>query len=256
METKLARIAEIAKNEPKERFTSLYHLLNVELLRQGHEELDPNKAVGVDRMTKEKYEENLELNLRDVVERLKRKGYHPQPARRVYIPKDEKGKRPLGIPAHEDKIVQSALKKLLQPIYEQDFLPFSYGFRPRRSCHDALDQLELILHRRPIHWIVDADISGFFNHVNHEWMIKFLEVRIGDPNILRLIQRMLKAGIEEEGNLEPSEEGTPQGSIISPLLANVYLHYALDLWFEKRIKKQCRGEAEIIRYTDDFVCCF
>lgn len=135
-------------------------------------------------------------------------------------------------------------------------MPFSYGFRPKRSCHDALDQLDLILHRRPIHWIVDADISGFFNHVNHEWMIKFLEVRIGDPNILRLIQRMLKAGIEEEGNLEPSEEGTPQGSIISPLLANVYLHYALDLWFEKRIKKQCRGEAEIIRYADDFVCCF
>jgi len=256
METKLARIAEIAKREPKERFTSLYHLLNVELLRKAHEKLDPKKATGVDRVTKEEYEQKLESNLLDLVERLKRKGYRPQPARRTYIPKDEKGKRPLGIPAHEDKIVQSALNKVLQPIYEQDFMSFSYGFRPKRSCHDALWELDHILHRKPINWVVDADIKGFFNHVNHEWMMKFLELRIGDPNILRLIRRMLKAGVEEKGNLEPTEEGTPQGSIISPLLANVYLHYALDLWFEKRIKRHSQGEAYIIRYADDFVCCF
>jgi RNA-directed DNA polymerase len=256
METKLARIAEIAKREPKERFTSLYHLLNVELLRQAHEELDPNKATGVDRVTKEEYEQNLEKNLLDLVGRLKRKAYRPQPARRTYIPKDEKSKRPLGIPTHEDKIVQSALNHLLQPIYEQDFMPFSYGFRPGRSCHDALWELDRILHRKPIHFVVDADIKGFFNHVNHDWLMKFLELRIGDPNILRLVRRMLKAGIEEDGTLEPTEEGTPQGSIISPLLANIYLHYVLDLWFEKRIKRQSRGEAYIIRYADDFVCCF
>ncbi|MEX2104306.1 MAG: group II intron reverse transcriptase/maturase [Bacilli bacterium] len=256
METKLARIAEMAKRVPKARFTSLYHLLNVELLRQAHEELDPKKATGVDGVTKEQYERNLEENLLDLVGRLKRKAYRPQPARRTYIPKDEKSKRPLGIQAHEDKIVQLALKKLLEAIYEQDFKSFSYGFRPKKSCHNALWELDHILHRQPINWVVDADIQGFFNHVNHEWMMKFLEVRIGDPNILRLIRRMLKAGIEEEGNLEPSEEGTAQGSNLSPLLANIYLHYVLDLWFEKRIQGHSRGKAYIIRYADDFVRCF
>lgn len=256
METKLARIAEIAKRKPNEQFTSMYHLLNKELLRQCHEELDPNKATGVDQVTKAKYAGQLEENLEDLVGRLKRKGYRPQPARRTYIPKDEKSKRPLGIAAYEDKIVQSALNKVLQQIYEQDFLDCSYGFRPERSCHGALIQLDQIIDKQSIQFIVDADISGFFNHVDHEWLLKFLTLRIGDPNILQLIRRMLKASVQEEGRLEPTEEGTPQGSIISPLLANIYLHYVLDLWFEKRIKRQSRGKAFMVRYADDFVCCF
>jgi group II intron reverse transcriptase/maturase len=256
METKLARIAEMAKRKPKIRFTSLYHMLNAELLRQAHASLEPDKATGVDGVTKAEYEERLEENLDDLVARLKRKGYRPQPARRTYIPKDEKSTRPLGIPAYEDKLVQWALNRLLQQIYEQDFMPFSYGFRPGRDCHAALKALNRVIEQGKVNVVVDADISGFFNHVDHEWLMKFLDVRICDPNIQRLIRRMLKAGVQEEGNLEPTEEGTPQGSVVSPLLANVYLHYVLDAWFEYRIKPNCKGEAYIVRYADDFVCCF
>ncbi|MCR8636966.1 reverse transcriptase domain-containing protein [Paenibacillus radicis (ex Xue et al. 2023)] len=204
-------------------------------------------------MTKAKYEENLESNLDDLVGRLKRKGYRPQPSRRTYIPKDEKSVRPLGIPAHEDKIVQKGISKILNAIYEQDFLDGSYGFRPGRGQHMALQALDAILMKGPVRYVVDADIRGFFNYVDHTWLMKFLEHRITDPGMMRLIHKFLKAGIMEQGAFEKTEEGTPQGGIISPILGNVYLHYALDLWFEKAVKKACRGKAHMIRFADDFV---
>ena len=256
METKLARIAEMAKADPKLRFTSIGHLINEEALVESHMAMVKGKATGVDGVTKEMYERNLESNVTGLVERLKQKSYKPQPARRTYIPKDGKSMRPLGIPAYEDKLVQHALKRILEAIYEQDFLDFSYGFRPGRGMHDALRKLTRIIEWGKINYIVDADIKGFFNHVDHEWMMKFLDLRIGDPNIQRLVRRMLKAGIEEDRNFEPTEEGTPQGSVVSPVLANIYLHYALDLWFEIVVKRQCKGQAEIVRFADDFVCCF
>jgi len=256
METKLARIAEMAKADPKLRFTSIGHLINAQALRKSHEGMEVGKATGVDGVTKETYEKNLGVNIENLMGRLKQKSYRPKPARRTYIPKDEKSMRPLGIPAYEDKLVQDALKHVLEAIYEQDFMDFSYGFRPKRSMHDALKKLNRIIEGGKISYVVDADIKGFFNHVDHEWLLKFLELRIGDPNILRLVRRMLKAGIQEEGAFEPTEEGTPQGSVVSPILANIYLHYVLDIWFEKVVKKQCKGQAEIVRFADDFVCCF
>jgi RNA-directed DNA polymerase len=217
METKLARIAEIAKTKPKEAFTSLYHYLNGKMLFQCHYELSADKAAGVDAVTKEEYAKNLEGNINNLVERLKKHSYKPQPVLRVYIPKDNgKDKRPLGIPAYEDKIVELGLKKILQAIYEADFLNFSYGFRPKRSCHDALIELD-----NKIIWktsyIVDADIKGFFDNVNHEWLMKFIGVRIADPNIKRLIMKFLKAGVMNEGTIEPTEAGTPQGSLCKAL---------------------------------------
>ena len=255
METKLARIAEIARTKPKEVFTSLYHYLNEEMLIQCHNELSADKAAGVDEVTKEQYAKDLGENIKSLVERLKKHSYKPQPVRRVYIPKDNGKERPLGIPAYEDKIVQLGLKKILERIYEADFLDNSYGFRPGRSCHDAIIELgERIMGKTS--YIVDADIKGFFNNVSHEWIIKFIGVRVADPNIKRLINKFLKAGVMEEGNIEQSEAGTPQGGVISPLLANIYLHYALDLWFEKAVKPRLRGEASLVRYADDFVCCF
>jgi group II intron reverse transcriptase/maturase len=256
METKLARIAEIAKEKPKEQFTSLYHLLNKEMLIECHAELDANKATGIDQVTKEEYERNLDENITSLVERLKRKGYRPQPVRRAFIPKDEKSMRPLGILAYEDKIVQQGLNKLLQAIYEQDFVDHSYGFRPGRSCHDALKELNRIIEKGKISYVVDADIKGFFTNVDHEWLMKFIELRIGDSNIKKLIVKFLKAGIMEKDIYEDTESGVAQGASISPVLANIYLHYALDLWFQMIVKKSCRGQAEIVRYADDFVCCF
>jgi group II intron reverse transcriptase/maturase len=256
METKLARIAEMAKADPEIRFTSIGHLMNAEALMKSHKEMKTGKATGVDGETKETYEVNVEANVEHLVERLKRKGYRPKPARRVYIPKDEKSMRPLGIPAYEDKLVQHALKKVLEAIYEQDFMDFSYGFRPNRNMHSALKHLNRVTQHGRTSYVVDADISGFFNHVDHGWMMKFLERRIADPNIHRLVRRMLKAGMQEDGDFEPTEEGTPQGSVVSPLLANVYLHYVVDLWFTVTVKKQCAGQAEMVRFADDFVCCF
>lgn len=256
METKLARIAEMAKADPQLQFTSIGHFINAEALTKSHEEMKTGKATGIDGVTKEAYEVKVVTNVEQLVERLKQKGYRPKPARRTYIPKDEKSMRPLGIPAYEDKLVQHTLKKVLEAIYEQDFMDFSYGFRPKRSMHDAIKHLNRVIEHGKTRYVVDADISGFFNHVDHEWLMKFLNLRIADPNIQRLVRRMLKAGIQEEGNLEPTEEGTPQGSVVSPLLANVYLHYVLDLWFTVTVKKQCRGQAEMVRFADDFVCCF
>ena len=256
METKLARISEVAKQNPDEVFTSLYHYLNKEMLIICHFELEGNKASGVDEVTKQEYEDNLRENVIDLVERLKRHAYKPKPVRRTYIPKSNGKQRPLGIPSYEDKLVQLGLTKILEAIYEPYFMKFSYGFRPNRSCHDALKELNSIIEEGKINYVVDADIKGFFDNVNHDWLLKFIGHRIADPNIKRLIVRFLKAGVMEDGKIEPSEIGTPQGGVVSPILANIYLHYVLDLWFERIVKKYLQGQAEIVRYADDYVCCF
>jgi len=257
METKLLRIAELAKSEPRMKFTSLTHLLNEQSLTQCHQELPNKKATGVNGTTKEQYSENMEENIRDLVCRLKSKSYRPVPVRRMYIPKlNSNKKRPLGIPEHEDKIVQKGITKILNTIYENDFLDCSFGFRPNRNCHDALKILNQYIEKRAVSYIVDVDIKGFFDNVDHKWVIEFLKLRIADPNLLRIISRFLKGGYMEEGKKHKTDNGTPQGGVISPILANVYLHYVLDLWFEKVVRKQCKGQAYIVRYADDFVCCF
>ena len=257
METKLLRIAELAKSDPKMKFTSLAHLLNVQSLIQCHHELPNNKATGVNGTTKEQYAESLEENIMDLTSRLKSKSYRPVPVRRMYIPKLNSNKRrPLGIPEHEDKIVQKGIAKVLNAIYENDFLDCSFGFRPNRNCHDALKILNFYVEKRLVSYVVDVDIKGFFDNVDHKWMMEFLKHRITDPNLLRIISRFLKGGYMEEGRRYKTDKGTPQGGVISPILANVYLHYVLDLWFEKVVRKQCEGQAYIVRYADDFVCCF
>ena len=257
METKLERIAEIARKSPKEKFTSLMHLINEEMLKECHKELATGKATGVDRQTKEEYGEDLDGNIKRLIERMKRWEYRPQPVRRAYIPKvgsDEL--RPLGIPSYEDKLVQMALMKILTPIYEVDFLPCSFGYRPGRSCHDALKVLNIYLEEKRINYVVDADIKGFFENVDHRWVIEFLKHRIKDPGVSRLVTRMLKAGIMEEGKYRETTQGTPQGGVISPLISNIYLHYVVDLWFYGIVRKACKGQAYMVRYADDFICCF
>lgn len=257
MNTKLLRIAELAKRNPEMKFTSLAHLLSEEALIQCHHELIANKASGVDRITKAEYAENLRDNIQKLVERLKKKSYRPLPVRRVYIDKaGSKKKRPLGIPSYEDKIVQRGIAKILSAIYENDFLDSSFGFRPNRNCHDALKILNVYIEKRYTNYIVDADIKGFFDNVDYKWMMEFLKHRITDPSLLRLIARFLKAGYMQEGMKYKTDKGTPQGGLISPILANVYLHYVLDLWFQKTVRKQCQGQAYMVRYADDFVCCF
>jgi len=257
VEMKLLRIAEKARREPEFQFTSLFHLMNKELLRRCFAELRSGKAPGLDRVTKEEYEADLEGNLERLVEKLHRMAYIPQPVLRVYIPKPGSDKqRPLGIPCLEDKLVQAGLARILGAIYEQDFIEDSYGSRPGRSCHDALRVLSREVEGGPINHVVEADIKGFFDHVNQDWLVKFLGHRIKDTRIVRMIQRFLKAGISEDGEIRASEEGTPQGGVISPTLANIYLHYVLDLWFEKVYRKQCQGRARLIRFVDDFVVCF
>jgi len=258
MASDLTRIGEKARKEPKLCFTSLYHhVTDVDNLRECYRRIKPGKASGIDGVTKEEYGKDLEGNLSDLSERLKRLAYRPQPVRRKYIPKLGSDKmRPLGIPCLEDKIVQLALVRVLEQIYEADFLDCSHGYRPERTPHQALDELGRTIQWRKVNLVADADIQGFFDHVNHEWMIKFLSHRIGDKRVLRLIWRMLKAGIMEDGLTKASDEGTPQGGNLSPLLSNVYLHYVLDLWFERRFKKQCRGEAYLFRFADDFITCF
>jgi group II intron reverse transcriptase/maturase len=257
METKLQRIAEKARKDSGCRFTSLFHLMNVEMLRECFRRLRKDAAAGIDKVTKAEYEENLEENLAVLVEKLHRMAYIPQSVRRVYISKPGSDKkRPLGIPALEDKLVQAGLARLLTAIHEQDFIKDSYGFRPGRSCHDALRALSCEVEGGQVHYVVDADIKGFFDNVDHEWMMKFLGHRIADKRVLRYVMRFLKAGIMEDGVVSASDKGTPQGGLISPILANIYLHYSLDLWFVGVFQKSCCGRSCIIRYADDFVVCF
>ena len=213
METKLRRIAEIAKTKPKERFTSLVHLINAETLMQSHNNMKAGRASGIDNVTKYEYEADLKENIEDLVGRMKRNAYKPQPARRVYIPKPgSNNKRPLGIPAYEDKLVQGALAEILNAIYEQDFLECSFGFRPNRGCHDALQLLDKILNKPSIRYVVDTDIKGFFDNIDHEWMMKFIEHRIEDKNLRRLISRFLKAGITEAGIRYDSPKEHPRAA--------------------------------------------
>jgi group II intron reverse transcriptase/maturase len=257
VETKLLRIAEKARNEPGFKFTSLYHLMNEELLRECFQRLRKDAAAGIDEVTKDLYAENLDANLSNLMERLHKMAYIPQPVRRVYIPKPGSTKqRPLGIPCFEDKLVQAGLVRILQTVYEQDFIEVSYGFRPARNCHKALRALSDAVENKPVNHIVEADIKGFFDNVSQEWLNKFLAHRVEDKRIQRMVKRFLKAGVAEDGSVTVSDEGTPQGGVISPLLANIYLHYTLDLWFEKVYRKSCRGFARLIRYADDFVACF
>ena len=255
--TKLELIARRAKQEPERRFTALIHLLNdEEFLVRCFNEVKGNKAkaVGVDGVSAEEYGKNLKENLSNLVGRLKVMKYWPLPVRRTYIPKDGGKMRPLGIPAIEDKVMQTGETKILQAIYEGDFLDVSHGYRPGRGCHTALEAVRQALYKRTS-YVVEVDIKGFFDNVDHKWLMECLRQRIVDPNFLRLMWRTLKSGIMEEGIKVETEAGTPQGGVISPMLSNIYLHYILDLWFERVLTKQLRGYAELVRYCDDFIIC-
>lgn len=223
---------------------------------QCHKEADGNKAVGIDEITKREYSENLEGNIENLVDRLKRKSYKPMPSLRVYIPKSNGKMRPLGIACYEDKIVQLALKKILEAIYEPKFLNCMHGFRANRRCHTAVKELYDRINIGKITRVVDADIKGFFDHMKHEWILKFLNYYIKDKNILRLVKKYLKAGIIDNGQLVKSDEGTAQGNIISPVLANIYMHNVLTLWFQYIIAKECKGECFLVVYADDFIAGF
>ena len=255
--TKLKRFTLKAREELHTRFTSLMGLLfDPEGLRESFGRQDGRKAPGVDGVRKEDYAEGVEARLEDLSARIRRLGYRPQPARRTYIPKGDGRLRPLGVPCFEDRLVQDRLSQILQAIWEPEFLDCSYGFRPGRSAHDALRRVAEVITNEGTQWVVEADIKGFFDHVSHAHLLRFLEHRIGDPNLLRIIQRFLKAGIMEDGVFTASEEGTPQGGLVSPVLSTIYLHYVLDLWFEKRFARDCAGKAFLIRYADDYVACF
>lgn len=258
MATDLRRIREYVEKHPDEVMTSLYHhVTDVDNLRSCYESLDGYKAVGIDGVRKHEYGKDLEENLKVLSERLKRMGYVPQNKRRTYIPKlgSEKG-RPLAISVFEDKIVEMAVKRVLEQIYEPMFLDCSYGYRENRSPHQCIDAIGKTIQQKRTNHVVEADIRSFFDRLNWEWLGKFLRHRIGDERLLRLITRMLNAGIMEEGLIKACEEGAPQGAIVSPVLSNVYLHYALDLWFEKRIKPHAQGDAYLFRFADDFLCVF
>jgi len=252
--SKLILISERARKDPKFQFTSLAHLLNEGFLEECYYELGRNRACGIDGVSWKEYGENLDENISNLVSRLKSKRYRPLPAKRTYVPKNEHEKRPLGLPALEDKIVQKGVARILEAIYEQDFLDCSYGYRPNRSCHQALNVVDKTMMKRPINYVVEADIKRFFDTVSHNWMIRCLQVRVKDPSLLLLIRRFLEAGFVEEDEFVLTTQGTPQGSNLSPVLSNIFLHYVLDLWFEKKIKPRIRGVCQLVRYADDFIC--
>jgi RNA-directed DNA polymerase len=252
----LERLRLFLSREPETRPTALLHHLDVDLLRWSYLALKRRAASGVDQRTWHEYGEKLEDNLQDLLARVHRGAYRALPSRRQWIPKPDGKMRPLGIASIEDKIVQRALVEILNVVYEREFLGFSYGFRPGRSQHDALDALWVGVSKTPVNWIVDADIRSFFDSVNHEWLIRFVEHRIGDPRVVRLIRKWLKVGVLEGTELTTSESGTPQGAVISPLLANIYLHYAYDLWVQQWRKQKARGNMIVVRYADDLVAGF
>lgn len=249
---------EIAKLAMKhKKVQTLMHYVNFATLEEEHKRQSSCKAIGADGITKAQYAISLESNLRTLLSNMKTFSYRPQPVRRTYIPKEGSQElRPLGIPSYEDKLVQGVMRRILEQIYEGKFCEFSYGFRRRMSCHKAIHEVNQIIMTKKVNFVVDADIKGFFDNVDHEWLMKFLEHDIEDKNFLRYIKRFLKSGVMEELKYYESDKGTPQGGLISPVLANVYLHYALDLWFEHVVKEHCSGEAQMVRYADDFVCFF
>jgi len=252
----LERIRQVAKERKKERFTALFHHISIDLLDEAFFELKQDAAAGVDDLTWQDYQANLERNLEDLHERVQRGAYRALPSRRTYIPKPDGRQRPLAIAALEDKIVQRATVALLNAIYEEDFLGFSYGFRPGRCAHDALDALFVGINSTKVNWILDADIRSFFDEISQQWLVRFLEHRIGDRRIIRVIQKWLKVGVLENGIVAVSDRGTGQGSVISPLLANIYLHYALDLWAERWRRREATGDMIFVRYADDFIVGF
>nr|WP_305793241.1 group II intron reverse transcriptase/maturase [Sedimenticola hydrogenitrophicus] len=239
------------------RFNALMGMLSEpEGLHESFARQDGSKAPGVDGIRKDDYADGVDERIASLSARLRRMGYRPNPARRTYIPKGDGGYRPLGIPSFEDRLVQDRLSHILQAIWEPEFRDCSYGFRPGRSAHDALRRVAEVITNEQTQWVVEADIKGFFNHVSHDHLMRFLEHRIADPNLLRIIGRFLRAGVMEDGVFGATTEGTPQGGLVSPVLSNIYLHYVLDLWFEKRFTRQCRGKAYLIRYADDYIACF
>jgi RNA-directed DNA polymerase len=253
--TTLQRIGKRAKDRPNEKLTNLLSHVKVPLLFEAYQRLEKRAAPGVDKVTWVEYGERLGERLLDLQDRIHRGSYHPLPVRRVHIPKGDGRTRPIGIPALEDKIVQQAVRLVLEPIYEAMFIGFSYGFRPGRSQHDALDALAVMIDKK-VSWVLDADIQSFFDTIDHGWLQKFIEHRIGDKRLVRLLMKWLHAGVMEDGKLHVAEEGTPQGGNISPLLANIYLHYVLDLWVCYWRKQPARGQVFIVRYADDFVMGF
>ena len=247
----LERIRQAARQRKEEKFTALFHHLTIDLLEEAFDELKKDAAAGADGLTWKEFDANLARNLEVLHARLHRGAYRALPSRRVYIPKPDGRQRPLAVAALEDKIVQRATVAVLNAIYEEDFLGFSYGFRPGRSTHDALDALCVGINSTKVNFILDADIQSFFDGVSHDWLVRFVEHRIGDPRIIRLIQKWLKAGVLEDGVVMNSDRGTGQGSVISPLLANIYLHYVIDLWAERWRRHEATGDMIIVRYADD-----
>ena len=252
----LERVRQAAREGKKERFTALLHHVTVDLLKDAYSWLKRGAAPGVDGLTWQAYGQDLEVNLVALHERVHRGGYRALPSRRKFIAKPDGRQRPLGIAALEDKIVQRALVEVLNAVYEEDFLGFSYGFRPGRGQHDALDALAVGIGRRKVNWILDADVAGFFDAVSHEWLARFVEHRIGDERVIRLIRKWLQAGVMEDGAVTPTVAGTPQGAVVSPLMANIYLHYVFDLWANRWRHHPARGQVIIVRYADDIVVGF
>ncbi len=247
----LLRVNEAAKRDKRTRFTALLHHVDVAALERAFRRVKRKAAPGVDGETVENYEEDLQERLRELCDRVHRGGYRPQPVRRVYIPKAQGGQRPIGVPALEDKLVQGAVAEVLSAIYEADFLGFSYGFRPGRHPHGALQALHTAMMTQYVNWVLDADIRSFFDSVDHEWLLRMVAHRVADRRLLRLIRQWLRAGVLEGLEWRETLEGTPQGAGISPLLANVFLHYVLDLWVQQWRKRQAHGDVIIVRYADD-----
>ena len=257
MLTSLEAIAKKAKEQPNYRFRDLSKEIDEKFLRACWRELNKRSAVGVDKISYEEYDKNLDNNLKDLVGRLKRGAYRARLVRRHYIPKGEGKQRPLGIPTTEDKLLQYAVKQILQSIYEQDFLPSSYGYRPNVGAKDAVKNLQRVLTTESYHWVVEADIQGFFDNIDHDKMIDMIEARVDDKRFIRLIRKWLKAGVlDTDGQVLHPVVGTPQGGVILPLLANIYMHNVLNLWFEDAVKRYCKGKSYISVYADDFVCAF